>query len=87
MQVDKGGIKFVVGGANVMAPGLLTAGGYMDDVEADKVVIITGEGKETAMAVGVTKLSTAEIREQKTGIVIDNLHYLNDGFWNFKSPK
>eukprot|EP00330_Aristerostoma_sp_ATCC50986_P006917 CAMPEP_0114577494 /NCGR_PEP_ID=MMETSP0125-20121206/2146_1 /TAXON_ID=485358 ORGANISM="Aristerostoma sp., Strain ATCC 50986" /NCGR_SAMPLE_ID=MMETSP0125 /ASSEMBLY_ACC=CAM_ASM_000245 /LENGTH=65 /DNA_ID=CAMNT_0001766845 /DNA_START=304 /DNA_END=498 /DNA_ORIENTATION=+ len=65
MQVDKGGIKFVVGGANVMAPGLLTAGGYMDDVEADKVVIITGEGKETAMAVGVTKLSTAEIREQK----------------------
>lgn len=26
MQVDKGGIKKVLGGANVMAPGLLTSG-------------------------------------------------------------
>jgi predicted ribosome-associated RNA-binding protein Tma20 len=26
MQVDKGGIRHVLGGANVMAPGLLTAG-------------------------------------------------------------
>jgi len=51
MQVDKGGIKHVVGGANVMAPGLLTPGwaidfmiiyllgGKMDDVEANKIVV------------------------------------------------
>lgn len=26
MRVDKGGVKFVMGGANVMAPGLLNPG-------------------------------------------------------------
>jgi len=26
MRVDKGGIKFVMGGANIMAPGLLNPG-------------------------------------------------------------
>ncbi len=39
MQVDKGGVKYVFGGANVMAPGLLNPGGQMEDVEADKIVV------------------------------------------------
>jgi len=87
MEVDKGGIKHIVGGANAMAPGLLTSGGKMDDVEADKIVCITGEGKQYAMAVGLTKLSTKEIREVGKGIVIENLHHLGDDLWKFEPPK
>ena len=30
MQCDKGAIKFVLGGANVMCPGLTSAGGKID---------------------------------------------------------
>ena len=37
MQVDKGGIKFILNGANVMAPGLTSPGGRMDDVPENTV--------------------------------------------------
>ena len=54
MQVDKGAIKHVFTGANIMCPGLTSKGNYqyshnwshiiggkMDDMEADKVVVYT----------------------------------------------
>jgi len=37
MQIDKGGIKYILNGANVMAPGLTSAGGQMDDVKEGTV--------------------------------------------------
>ena len=50
MQCDKGAIKHILTGSDVMAPGLTSAGGRMDDeVEADQLVQITAEGKEHAM--------------------------------------
>jgi len=129
MRVDKGGIKFVMGGANIMAPGLLNPGkkgflkgnndflkgGEMDDVEAGKVVVrdlsmrfllmgnfktIHGEGKNYAMAVGVTRNSTKEMylfpfyarnnfdsREMGKGQVIDVVHFLGDTLWQMRAPK
>ena len=48
-------------------------------------VAIYGEGKENAMAVGITKMSTQAMRELNKGIGVDNLHYLNDGLW--KTPR
>jgi len=47
-------------------------------------VAIYAEGKEHAMAVGLTKLSTADIRAVGKGIGVENIHYLNDGLW--KTP-
>ena len=41
-----------------MAPGLTSPGGKMDEVEAETVVGIYAEGKEHALAIGITKLST-----------------------------
>jgi PUA domain protein len=40
MQIDQGGIKFILNGAHVMAPGLTSPGGKMDDVKANTVGII-----------------------------------------------
>lgn len=53
-------------------------------VDVDAPVAIYAEGKEHAMAVGLTKLSTADIRAVNKGIGVDNVHYLNDGLW--KTP-
>lgn len=33
------------------------------------------------MAVGVLKLSTADIRAVNKGIGVENMHHLNDGLW------
>lgn len=31
LQVDRGAIKFVLAGANIMCPGLTSPGGYLDE--------------------------------------------------------
>lgn len=62
VRVDKGAIKFVFKGADIMCPGLTSPGG---DVSADlpemAPVAIFAEGKEHALAIGVTKMSTADM--------------------------
>eukprot|EP00803_Ostreobium_quekettii_P004873 evm.model.scf_1630.3 EVM.evm.TU.scf_1630.3 scf_1630:4901-7295(+) len=82
LRADKGAIKFVLSGANIMCPGLTSPGATMhDEVEADAPVAIYAEDREHAMAVGITKMSSEEMRTINKGIGVDNLHYLNDGLW------
>ena len=50
-------------------------------VEAGTAVAIYAEGKEYAMAIGYTQMSTKEMRDINKGIGVDNVHYLNDGLW------
>ena len=83
MQVDRGAIKFVLSGADVMCPGLTSAGGALPEAElaADTIVAVFAEGKQHALAVGRLLLSTTEIREQNKGHGIANLHQLGDGLY------
>ena len=84
MQVDKGGIKHVLSGSNVMCPGLTSPEGRMDEVEKGQIVAIYGEGKEHAMAIGITLMSTANIRSVNKGHCIENIHHMTDGLWTQK---
>ena len=86
-QVDKGAIKFVLSGANVMCPGLTSPGGKLISADKNTVVAIMAEGKQHALAVGITKMSTDEIQKLNKGIAIEALHYLNDGLWQMKPVK
>ena len=55
-------IKFVLKGADVMCPGLTSRGGRLDvKVAAETPVAIQAEGKEHAVAIGITKLSTDDM--------------------------
>ena len=82
LRVDKGAIKFVFQGANIMCPGLTSPGAQMhDEVEEDTPVAIYAEDKQNALAVGITKMSTAEIKKVNKGIGVDTVHHLNDGLW------
>lgn len=86
LRADKGAIKFVLSGANIMCPGLTSPGATMhDEADADEPVAIYAEGKEHAMAIGLTKMSTADMKAVNKGIAVDNLHFLLDGLW--KTPK
>ena len=85
LRVDKGAIKFVFGGANIMCPGLTSPGAVIhDDVPEDTPVAIYAEGKEHALAVGITKMSTADIKSVNKGIGVDTIHHLNDGLWKLE---
>lgn len=78
VQVDRGAIRFVLGGANVMAPGLLTTGGRLPDkqsaIPAETAIAIFAQDKELPLAVGLLRQGTEEIKEKRKGSVIDNLH-------------
>uniref|UniRef100_A0A6N2KBM1 PUA domain-containing protein n=4 Tax=Salix TaxID=40685 RepID=A0A6N2KBM1_SALVM len=88
LQVDRGAIKFVLAGANIMCPGLTSPGGALDDeVDAETPVAIMAEGKQHALAIGFTKMSAKDIKTINKGIGVDNMHYLNDGLWKLiKNP-
>lgn len=75
VTVDKGAIPFLLGGANVMCPGLTNPGGEMppDGTEKDSNgfdepglskgagVVIFAEGKEYALGVGSMTMSSSEV--------------------------
>lgn len=83
VQVDRGAIKFVLSGANVMCPGLTSAGAKLpeENIEEDSIVAIYAEGKENALAIGRLTMSTDDIKSINKGIGIELLHYLGDGLW------
>ncbi|KAF4531778.1 hypothetical protein B566_EDAN011814 [Ephemera danica] len=86
-QVDKGAIRFVLSGANIMCPGLTSPGAKMTPVPKGSVVAVMAEGKQHALAVGLTSLSTDDIANVNKGVGIENCHYLNDGLWQMKPVK
>jgi PUA domain protein len=61
LQVDKGAIKFVIGGANIFCKGLTSPGARMDEVPEGQICAIMAEGKEHAVAIGITKMSSQEM--------------------------
>jgi predicted RNA-binding protein (TIGR00451 family) len=86
LRADQGAIKFVLSGANIMCPGLTSPGATIhDEVPEGAPVAIYAEGKEHAMAVGLTKLSTADIRAVNKGVAVELMHHLNDGLWKARS--
>lgn len=88
LQVDRGAIKFVLSGANIMCPGLTSPGGRVpDDVQSEQVVIIMAEEKQHALAIGLTKMSGKDIKEINKGVAVETVHYLNDGLWRAKPVK
>jgi PUA domain protein len=82
VQVDRGAIKFVLGGANIMSPGLTSAGGDLpDEIEEGEIVAVMAEDKEHAIAIGQMVMSVEEIREKNSGIAIEVLQFLGDDLW------
>lgn len=60
-QVDKGAIPFVIGGANIMCPGLTSKGGILPEGKVDTAVAILCEGKENALGIGIIKMNLQEM--------------------------
>ncbi|XP_066978691.1 malignant T-cell-amplified sequence 1 [Macrobrachium rosenbergii] len=87
MQVDKGAIRFILSGANIMCPGLTSPGAKMSKVDQNTVVAVMAEGKQHALCVGITSLSSDDIAKTNKGVGIENCHYLNDGLWYMKPVK
>eukprot|EP00483_Globobulimina_turgida_P004957 UN04967 len=84
-QVDEGAIRFVLKGSDIFCVGLTSPGGRMVDVEEDTIVAIFAENKQYACSIGLTTMSTHDIRTINKDVGVKQIHYLNDGFWKLPS--
>ena len=78
VTVDKGAIKFVVNGADIMRPGITAA---QDFAEGDFVVIID-ENYGKPLCVGRALFSSSQLLEKNSGKVVVSLHFVGDDIWN-----
>lgn len=83
--IDRGAIRFLLAGAHMMCPGLTSAGGCLppaeSEIPANSLVAVHAEGKEHAVAVGITKLGTEDMRKVNKGVGVETATYLGDDLW------
>ncbi|BEI84711.1 hypothetical protein CcaverHIS002_0501120 [Cutaneotrichosporon cavernicola] len=85
VQIDRGAIKFLLAGANMMAPGLLSKGGILPEgLAKDAIVAIHAEGKEHACGIGRMSASSDEIRKSGKGVAVEVVCWVGDDFWKIK---
>ena len=79
--VDKGAIRFVCNGADVMRPGIVSHGGFaMGDV-----VCVTEPGGKY-LAVGKAMVDSEDLQAMERGNAVKNLHYISDRYWEAGKP-
>jgi PUA domain protein len=76
--VDMGAIPYVCSGADIMAPGIVSA----EEFENNQLVVVRDEKHSKALAVGLSLLGSKEILETRKGKAVKNLHYVGDKIWN-----
>ena len=78
--VDMGAIKFVCKGANVMKPGITK----LSTFENGDIICVVEESNNKFLSVGIAKVSSGDAKNANSGIVVENLHYISDKYWEIK---
>jgi len=79
--VDKGAIRFVTNGADIMKPGVTKID---PKIKKDDIVRIVDENHGRALAIGKALYNANEMSEHNKGKIIKNLHTIQDSVWEFE---
>lgn len=82
--VDMGAVPHVVGGADIMAPGIRSIG---DQVSEKHLLVVVDEKHGKYLAIGKALLDAGPMKVTKHGKVVANLHYVGDPVWETIKPK
>jgi PUA-domain protein len=87
--VDMGAVPHVVGGADIMAPGIRKVQGVFS---VGQLLVIVDEKHGKGLALGRALQDSSSISKISKGKVIQNLHYVGDSAWELiktfsKSPQ
>ena len=80
--VDMGAVKFVINGADVMAPGIIDADKNIDENDQ---VWICDENYKKPLAIGIAIMSGEQMINENKGRAIKTIHYVGDLLWNFSA--
>ncbi len=79
IAVDMGAVKFVVGGADIMRPGIVEVD---ESIQKNEVVAIVDVNNHKPLAIGEALFSGVEMKQMATGKAVKNLHFVGDKLWN-----
>ena len=78
--VDMGAIKFVINGADIMAPGIVDAD---NKIKENDQVWICDEKNNKPLAVGIALMTGDQMIIKKKGKAVKIIHHVGDKMWNF----
>lgn len=78
VTVDKGAVKFVCNGADIMAPGVVDVD---SSVKKNDLVWVRDEEHKKPLAVGVALMNAYEMIKEKKGKAVLSVHYVGDKIW------
>jgi len=81
VTVDKGAIRFVSNGADIMAPGVVAAD---SDIKEGNLVIIVEETHRKPLAIGKALMGGQEMVEATSGKAIKSITHVGDKLWNME---
>jgi PUA domain protein len=79
--VDSGAVRFVVNGADIMRPGIVS---ISSDVLAGHPVQVVDERHSKPLAVGIALFGAADMEQQEKGKSVKNIHRVGDDLWNLE---
>jgi len=79
VTVDKGAIRFVSNGADIMAPGIV---GADPEIKEGDLVIIVEETHQKPLAIGKAIMGGSEMVEATSGKAIKSISHVGDKLWN-----
>jgi PUA domain protein len=79
--VDMGAVPFLVKGADVMRPGIVSV---TDDVKAGCPALIVDERHGKPLAITIAHFDAQGIRKQEKGKMAKTVHYVGDPVWNLE---
>ncbi|HEV2118841.1 MAG TPA: PUA domain-containing protein [Candidatus Bathyarchaeia archaeon] len=82
--VDMGAVPHVVGGADIMAPGIRKLSG---EFEVGQFLVVVDEKYGKFLAVGKAIIGSGPMAATKKGKVVENVHYVGDLIWDVIKPK
>ena len=81
ITVEKGAIKFVSNGADIMVPGIVDAD---DGISEGDIVWIREETHGKPLAIGQAVMNAEAIKTEKSGKAVKTIHYVGDKLWNLE---
>ncbi len=78
--VDMGAVKFVVNGADVMRPGVTKVD---EGIVQGSIVSIVDEKHNKPLAIGISIMSSDDMRKAVSGKVVLSKHHVGDELWEY----
>jgi len=82
--VDMGAVPHVVGGADIMAPGIRRVSGEFGERQ---FLVVVDEKYGKYLAVGRALMGSGPMAATRKGKVVENVHYVGDLIWEVIKPK